>query len=291
MIKSVIFIYKKEGLINLLIAIYGFLFPMKAKAYSLIKEIVSAGKGLEVGGLSSIFQQKNVIPIYTHIKLLDNCNFASHTVWEGNISEGLKYFYDEAHAPGRQYVLEATDLNQIESETYDFLLSSHMIEHTANPIKALKEWMRVVEDGGHLIVLVPHKDGTFDHKHPVTTLDHLIQDYENDVTEKDLTHMSEILELHDLSRDLEAGTHQQFSERSEKNYENRCWHHHVFNSPLVAELMDYLNLQIKAIEAIAPMHILVVVQKLSDNNSPNNESFLEHVRSDKYKSPFSSDKL
>ena len=125
----------------------------------------------------------------------------------------------------------------------------------------------------------------------LTTLNHLIQDYENNITEKDLTHINEILELHDISMDLAAGTHQQFTERSKKNYDNRCLHHHVFNSPLVIDLMDYIELQIKAIEAIAPMHILVVAQKLPVNKTLSNEDFIKYVRTDKYKTPFSSDKI
>ena len=198
-----------------------------------------------------------------NIKDLDNCNFSSNTVWEGEINKGSTYHYHKAHKPGRQYVLEATDLHEIKDETYEFVLSSHVIEHTANPIKALKEWIRIVKTGGHLILLIPHKDGTFDHNRPITTLDHLVQDYQNDVTEKDLTHLDEILKLHDFSLDPESGTLLEFTERSKNNDENRCLHHHVFNSHLVIELFDYLQLSIKAVEAIAPMHILVIAQKYS----------------------------
>ncbi len=292
MVKNIIKKYKREGGLGFLRAIYRRISPIQVKIYPLIKEIVSVGSvGIEIGGPSSIFQKRNIIPIYPIINSLDNCNFSISTVWEGKINEGLTYLYDKSHEQGRQYLLEATDLSPIANETYDFLLSSHMIEHTANPIKALKEWRRVIKEGGHLILVIPHKDGTFDHNRPITTLDHLIQDYENDITEKDLTHMDEILDLHDLSMDLEAGTHQEFSERSKNNYENRCFHHHVFNSSLVIELIDHLKCKIRAVEAIAPMHILVVAQKLADNKIPNNEDFIKYVRSDKYKSPFHSDKI
>ena len=78
----------------------------------------------------------------------------------------MKYVYDKNHHPGKQYILEATELYEINSNTYDFLLSSHMLEHTANPIKALKEWKRIIKDKGYLILIVPHKDGTFDDNIP-----------------------------------------------------------------------------------------------------------------------------
>ena len=33
--------------------------------------------------------------------------------------------------------------------TYDVLLSSHTLEHIANPLRALSEWKRIVGDDGH----------------------------------------------------------------------------------------------------------------------------------------------
>ena len=41
--------------------------------------------------------------------------------------------------PGYQYIAEANDLRMIESGTYHFVLSSHTIEHTAKPLRALRE--------------------------------------------------------------------------------------------------------------------------------------------------------
>lgn len=290
MIKKIISLTQKRGFNGLIQAVLSRLYIRKAKCYTSIKEIIGSGCGLEIGGLSPIFQKKNILPLYPHILSLDNCNFSHTTVWEGDITKGLTYFYDKKHLPGHQFVLEATNLDAIQNDSYDFLLSSHVIEHTANPIKALKEWVRVVKPGGHLIVLVPHKDGTFDHNRSVTTLNHLIQDFENDITEKDLTHLDEILEKHDLSLDPEAGTHTQFTERSKNNFENRCLHHHVFDSYLVVKLFDYLKLTVKTIEAIAPMHILIIVQKPKTTELIDNSEILNYVVSDQFKTPFRSDK-
>src|SRR5713226_8445532 len=72
-----------------------------------------------------------------------------------------------------------------------------------------------------------YKDHTFDWRRPVTTLEHMISDYENQTAEDDLTHVDEILKLHDLSRDLPAGTPEQFRARSLNNSAVRALHHHV----------------------------------------------------------------
>jgi SAM-dependent methyltransferase/predicted O-methyltransferase YrrM len=41
---------------------------------------------------------------------------------------------------------------------YDFVHSSHCLEHMHNPDVALKNWFRIVKPGGHLVVLIPDED-------------------------------------------------------------------------------------------------------------------------------------
>jgi len=259
MVKSIKSIYKARGVSGVLSAIMRRLFPKKIKSYELIKAVVTKGHGFEIGGSSNIFKDTGLIPVYRHIKNLDNCNFSRNTVWEGQIDTSYEYNYHKSKKVGTQYILEATNLEKLEDNKYDFLLSSHMIEHTANPIKALKEWLRIVKTGGYMILVVPHKDGTFDHKRPITAIEHLIEDYENNIDEYDLTHLDEILKFHDLKLDPDAGTYKEFEKRSQVNHDNRCLHHHTFTTKTIVELMDYLQVEIRAIEAMRPSHILVVI--------------------------------
>ncbi len=95
---------------------------------------------------------------------------------------------------GFNFIRESTDLQRIKSSSYDFILASHTLEHTSNPIKALKEWIRVVKPGGSLIVILPHYTHTFDHRRQPTPVSHMLEDYERDIGEKDETHLNEILE-------------------------------------------------------------------------------------------------
>jgi SAM-dependent methyltransferase len=63
-------------------------------------------------------------------------------------------------------------------DRFDFLHSSHCLEHLRDPFEGLRNWVRVVRPGGHLVVLVPDEDlyeqgvwpSTFniDHKHTFT---------------------------------------------------------------------------------------------------------------------------
>ena len=118
------------------------------------------------------------------------------------------------------------------------------MEHVANPLKAIEEWLRVLKSGGVLFLALPNKEFCFDHKRSVTTFSHLLNDYQNEIREDDLTHLSEILELHDLKMDRVAGNLLQFKERSLKNIENRTLHHHVFDIPVLLEIFKYFKLKI-----------------------------------------------
>lgn len=44
----------------------------------------------------------------------------------------------------------------------DYVASSHVLEHVANPIRALVEWQRVTKSGGYVYCVVPNRRVTFD---------------------------------------------------------------------------------------------------------------------------------
>ena len=75
-------------------------------------------------------------------------------------------------------------------------------------------------------------------------ISHILSDYQNEVDEHDMTHFEEILEKHDLSLDKEAGPFEQFKSQGLDNYCNRCLHHHVFSSDLLAEISNYMGLNV-----------------------------------------------
>ena len=58
--------------------------------------------------------------------------------------------------------------------TVDFVINSHVLEHFWDPIKTLKEWLRVVKPNGYLFLIIPHKDRTFDKDRARTSLQELI---------------------------------------------------------------------------------------------------------------------
>jgi len=190
-------------------------------------------RGLEIGGPSP---QLNSRGVYANLSTLDNINWNNKTIWGHQLTIEFNYYQDRM---GRNFVMEATNLKKIRSRTYDIVLSSHSLEHIANPIKALKEWNRVTVPNGLLLLLLPKKDGNFDRNRPFTTLKHLLHDYETNVGEDDMTHFQEIIQLHDIDLDPWAGDIVKFAQRSLNNINNRALHHHVFCEDVIKKILNF----------------------------------------------------
>ncbi len=53
---------------------------------------------------------------------------------------------------------DAQKLKGVADERYDFVYSSHTIEHLPDPSEAIKNWFRVLKPHGYLIIYLPHRD-------------------------------------------------------------------------------------------------------------------------------------
>lgn len=214
--------------------------------------------GIEVGGPSNIFKADGAFPVYTRIKRLDGCNFSTHTLWEKEIQEGGAYVFNASKDAGYQHICEACALGyKVGLNRYDFVISSNCLEHIANPLKALMEFKRVLVDRGLLLLILPKKETNFDHNRPVTSFIHIHNDFVDKIDESDLTHLDEIINLHDLSLDPLAGTLEQFSVRSLNNYNNRALHHHIFDMTLLSNMLVEIDMDEIYSEETATDYIIV----------------------------------
>jgi len=231
----------------------------RPKGFRQLAQKATGKKGLEIGGPSAIFDAKGSLPLYQSVGHLDGCNFSERTIWEGDICEGQNYRF--GGRTGYQYINEATCLRAIESHSYDFVLASHCLEHIANPLLAISEWLRILRPGGFIVLVLPDGTQTFDHRRPTTTFVHLLSDYSNSVKEDDLSHLDEILTLHDLAMDPPAGNVSAFEKRSRENIRNRCLHHHVFDLNLLKTVCAHFELETFMEAAVKPYHLIVAASK------------------------------
>ena len=201
-------------------------------------ELFEGKKGVEIGGISSIFDR-----LYLRCEACDNVVFNLSTIWRdyrtGVYEWGGKRL-------GKVIEADATDLSIIDVETYDFVISSNNLEHIANPIRALEEFKRVCKKGGMIVVVVPRKEETFDHNRDYTDFEHILDDFVNKVSERDLTHLPEIIEKHDYKMDGDI-TLDKFKKRSLRNFENRGLHHHVFSPSTLRDMFEYENLSVEKV--------------------------------------------
>jgi SAM-dependent methyltransferase len=83
-------------------------------------------------------------------------------------------------------------LESVDSESEDFVVCSHVLEHLANPLRAIDDFHRVLRPGGTLLIVLPDRRRTFDKDRPRTELQH-VSDFEAGVVEVDDDHIVEFL--------------------------------------------------------------------------------------------------
>ncbi len=140
------------------------------------------------------------------------------------------------------YVTDATDLFFAPDETLDFVCSSHVLEHIANPLRAIGEWKRVVRDRGIIYAGVPDKRYTFDHARDRTPLSHLVDDFNGDVDQTDETHVVEFLERCDYEM-ADGPGEDELLEKVRNNPKSQI-HHHVWVVNDVAEVFEHMGLPV-----------------------------------------------
>lgn len=228
----------------------------RCAGYSKMRPYLRGKVGIEFGGPSSLFTSNNLVPLYDLAARVDHCNFAERTLWTScNVRSDSKM--------GQPLVMEASDTSDIADESYDFVAACHVLEHVANPLRALAGWKRILKPSGTILLVLPDKAGTFDHRRPYTTFEHLKQDLDSETSEDDLTHLQEILALHDLELDPAAGTSEQFRSRCLNNAGIRAMHHHVFSTPVLSEMFAFLDMEVINITLERPYHIVVHALKAS----------------------------
>jgi SAM-dependent methyltransferase len=210
---------------------------------------VREGRILEVGGPSAVFRADGLLPVYRAAASVDGVQWSVDTLWHGH-QQGA-YILEDAPA-GTLHVADGATLDSLPGDAFDAVVSSHVIEHLANPLGALAAWRRVGREGAGLVLVAPHMEGTFDHRRPVTPLAHMVADLERGTGEDDLTHLGETLRLHDRSRDVPDDA---WEARRRENVRHRVLHHHVFTTRSLVELLVAANVEVTAVQTRHPHDI------------------------------------
>jgi len=66
--------------------------------------------------------------------------------------------FDKQDLPGVTIIGDATHMEGVQDNNYDWVYSSHCLEHIQDVHTGLQNWWRILKYGGHLILFVPHRD-------------------------------------------------------------------------------------------------------------------------------------
>lgn len=145
------------------------------------------------------------------------------------------------------YRADAHHLPEIANASLDYVCASHVLEHLTNPIKAILEWMRILKPGGVIWLKIPDKRKTFDKTRKNTTLKHLIEDYDKDVSVDDPTH------IEDCNK----------NSTPPMNVTHPYTHNHVWVPDDIVELFNYLGDKTHSIDIL----------DYSENTCKNSQDF------------------
>lgn len=180
-----------------------------------------------------------------------------------------KYTDNKDGTPKPDIISDASEI-PCPDETYDYVFSSHVLEHMQNTIRTIKEWERVLKKGGILFLVLPHGDRTFDRHREKTTLQHHIDDYDNLTDEYDFSHNEEIKRGWSKNEDFDGG--KSYKEKwgadvwdFDFRLQNGVIHFHVWTQDEIVELLKYLGIKILAVAEVVPERVdsfLVIAKRI-----------------------------
>lgn len=118
------------------------------------------GRGLEIGALG------NPMPLPNATEVL--------------FSDVLRPEQIDAMYPGSRHpdiLSDSERFDGVPTGEFDFVVANHVLEHVTDPIGALVEWHRILKSDGLLLISLPDKRYTFDHRRKRTPLAHLEEDH------------------------------------------------------------------------------------------------------------------
>ena len=127
--------------------------------------------------------------------------------------------------------LDTDRLSALDDDSQDFVIASHVLEHLANPLAMLGEIHRVLRIWGVALVLLPDRRRTLDRARRPTPLQHLVAEYEADVTTVSDGHVEDFLRgVGEWQDDWSADARMKVIERQrQRSIHVHCWNQDEFS--------------------------------------------------------------
>ncbi len=174
-----------------------------------------SGEGIEIGALHRPFP----VPRSARVRYLDRFSTSQ-------LREEYPELADEPFAEV-ELIGDAETLAEIPAGSQDFVVASHVLEHTEDPIGTLQNHLRVVRRGGVVLLALPDRRLGLDAHRGPTPLEHVLADHADGPERSRAQHYREWAELVDLplghveAPDVEA--HAALLERRGYSIHFHCW--------------------------------------------------------------------
>ena len=138
------------------------------------------GSGVEIGP----GPKPQILPNHhTQVKYVEQ---STPDQWRKLYGKDFKTPVDEAL--WEHYVVGNADNIPADPGSLDFIFSSHVVEHLANPLGHMAYWNTLLKPGGIIAAIIPDKDGCKDFVFAPSSLDELMDEFRRGGTEVELHH-------------------------------------------------------------------------------------------------------
>jgi SAM-dependent methyltransferase len=228
-----------------------------------------SGRGIELGALNAPLNVSGIASIQT-LQYVDRYHKADLL----NLFPELRSVEDEiVETDITCDIIEG--LSPFDSDSLDFVIACHLVEHIPDPIFFLKEVWRVLKVGGRCYLAVPDKDYlVYDAKRPLTTIDHLVSDHRKAIRSVEDHHLEEFLTLSEglgLPQDPKAKA-AVFEQHRRRSIHIHVWNTQTFSRFLLHFIQEYLPFRLVDVSIPSQnerAEMLFILEKASETSIGN----------------------
>ena len=191
------------------------------------------GSGIEIGGLNYPLPVRPGV----QVKYLDRITADAHL-------DVIEEEFTRKELVNVDIIDDGETLATVPDNTQDFVIANHFIEHTRNPILAIRNAIRVLKPGGVLFMAMPDKRYTFDVNREVTAREHLLRDYHEGPDWSEEGHYYDFVSKTDKSEGCtsDEDIHRVIQHLKETNF---SIHYHVWDHHAMLGLLLMLSTELQ----------------------------------------------
>lgn len=201
------------------------------------------GNGLEIGALQHPLEVSPGVVV----------KYVDYATREENIKKYPEI--DSSRIVVTDYVADGFELSCFESASQDFIIANHVLEHAPNPLQVLLNWSGKLKINGFLFLTLPNADKSFDRGRMITTVEHIVEDYElvkagetQTFAERNRVHYMEFVDISIPNLKLVHRNLKSYRTEAEKNtYVDKLMressvdpHFHVFTKSSLVSVLNHL---------------------------------------------------